>query len=159
MKKCIQCEQSKDLTEFYKHAKMADGHLNKCKSCCRSAANDNRAANIEEKRAYDRRRGNQAKRVAARARYSKTEKGRAAVAAAKARFIERNPIKRAAHIAVGNALRSGALVKQPCEVCQAIDVHGHHDDYGFPLTVRWLCPQHHADWHKENEPRFTGCAA
>ena len=34
MKACISCGINKDQTEFYKHKGMADGHLNKCKSCC-----------------------------------------------------------------------------------------------------------------------------
>ena len=32
-KKCFKCNIVKDLTEYYKHKKMGDGHLNKCKDC------------------------------------------------------------------------------------------------------------------------------
>ena len=38
MKKCIRCENVKDLNDFYVHPKMRDGHLNKCKSCCKEVA-------------------------------------------------------------------------------------------------------------------------
>jgi hypothetical protein len=44
---------------------------------------------------------------------------------------------------VNRALRQGILVRQPCEVCGAIKVDAHHDDYDQPLAVRWLCRTHH----------------
>lgn len=38
MKKCIRCNRKKPTKEFYKHKEMADGSLNKCKTCCRKCA-------------------------------------------------------------------------------------------------------------------------
>jgi hypothetical protein len=32
---CIICKKQKEITEYYKHSMMSDGHLNKCKSCCK----------------------------------------------------------------------------------------------------------------------------
>lgn len=40
-KRCIICEAELPIGEFYKHPKMGDGHLNKCKSCCKKQSNDN----------------------------------------------------------------------------------------------------------------------
>jgi len=65
-------------------------------------------------------------------------------------WAERNPEKRRAHIAVGNALRDGLLERQPCEVCGTSDhVHAHHDVYSKQLNVRWLCVTHHAEHHRK----------
>jgi hypothetical protein len=47
-----------------------------------------------------------------------------------------------------NAIKSGKLVRQPCEVCGAVQVEAHHDDYAKPLSVRWLCRPHHREHHK-----------
>ena len=48
---------------------------------------------------------------------------------------------------VGQAVRDGRLIPQPCEKCGASPTHAHHDDYSKPLDVRWLCPVHHAEHH------------
>lgn len=64
-----------------------------------------------------------------------------------ARYRARYPLKRAAHHAVQTAIRNGTLTRQPCTECKAPNSHAHHEDYGKPLDVLWLCPVHHAQRH------------
>ena len=48
------------------------------------------------------------------------------------------------------AVRKGHVVRQPCEVCGAKKVEGHHyKGYSFEncLEVIWLCRQHHKEEH------------
>jgi hypothetical protein len=70
--------------------------------------------------------------------------------AERARQRVRNPAERHKHEArwqTRRAIASGALVRQPCEVCGNPKVDAHHDDYSRPLDVRWLCRAHHNEHH------------
>ena len=46
-KKCICCGIEKDISEYYSHPGTADGHLNKCKECCKKQ-NRERAKKVSE---------------------------------------------------------------------------------------------------------------
>lgn len=131
-KTCFKCNKSQLLSEFYKHKGMADGHLNKCKTCTKTEAAKHRLENIDEIRAYDRGRGNRQSKGYVR------------------EYREKYPNKYKAHILVNNQIRAGNLVKEPCEVCGSEQSVGHHDDYSKPLKVRWLCQAHHKQWHAAN---------
>lgn len=70
--------------------------------------------------------------------------------------LEATPeIKRLAQQAVTQAVRDGRLVRRPCESHNCphplSGVVAHHDDYRFPLKVRWLCRSHHVTFHCEQE--------
>lgn len=153
MKTCFKCNYKKGLSEFYRHPKMKDGRLNKCKECTKKDTRKNRKKNIEYYREYDRSRGMLPHRVKAREGYQQTEAGKRALARANKNYVERYPKKHAAQTALGNAVRDGKVGKWNfCESCGVDDdlLHGHHDDYAKPLEVRWLCPSCHREWHKEN---------
>lgn len=133
MKSCFKCGVEKPLSEFYKHSKMLDGHLNKCKSCTKADVHANRLLKIDYYREYDRERG-------ARQDADYLRGYRATY-----------PKKYAAHQAVSKAVKAGVLVPQSCECCgESEHVHAHHDDYARQLDIRWLCTPCHKKWHVEN---------
>ena len=131
-KECFKCGEVKPLSEFYKHKQMADGHVNKCKTCNKKDVADHREKNIERIRAYDRERGSRQDKYYLR------------------EYREKNPNKAKAHRMVNYHKRAGHIFEQPCEVCKSKKVVAHHDDYLKPLNVRWLCQAHHKQWHAKN---------
>lgn len=149
MKTCTKCGKEKPFSEFYKHPAGAFGCDSKCKDCAKAQAKAFREANPEHYKAYDRARASRPDRVAARAAYLKTEAGRAATNRARQAYKERNPKRRAAQVALGNAVRDGHVTPWPaCAVpeCSA-KPEAHHPNYDRPLDVVWLCPAHHKQAH------------
>lgn len=152
MKKCRVCKNDKSEYDFY------SGHA-RCKDCYIKVVKEYRSENIDKISEYEKGRANLPKRVAARYVYSKTEPGKSAATKAKKRWQENNQIKRCAMSIVGNAIRDGRIIKQNCcSVCSrsGVAIHGHHDDYAYPMTVRWLCSKCHCDWHKLNGSGLNG---
>ena len=62
------------------------------------------------------------------------------------RWEKANPEKRAAHIAVNNALRDGKIERKNCK-CGSDSVQAHHADYANKLDVTWLCKTCHDKAH------------
>lgn len=145
-KVCFKCGKLKPLDGFYKHSKMADGHLNKCKECNKKDVSKNYRKNIDHYKEYERKRHQGPERKAYNHQKSKEwhRKNKERSSEMKKEWENRNPEKRKASHLVGNALRSGRLQKQPCAICGKTDnVQGHHFDYDKPLEVIWLCIEHH----------------
>jgi hypothetical protein len=156
MKVCRECKTEKPLSDFYKHPQMADGHLNKCAECVKSRVTKHREANLEKIQAYDKMRSKQPHRLQAIKDYAKTEAGKLTKKKAMSAYHARYPMKRAAHVITGNAVRSGKLIPESsCSICNSTEkIEGHHDDYTKPLDVRWLCEKCHKQWHRENKPIY-----
>lgn len=141
--------QKKPITDFYKHARLRDGRLNKCIDCTKFDVRLHRQENLERIRAYDKMRGSLPHRVAARKEYQKTPAGK--LAHAKALRVSRSKFaeKFRARNKVAKYIRSGKIFPWPvCAVpeCNA-KPEAHHPDYSRPLDVVWLCPIHHKAVH------------
>jgi hypothetical protein len=68
-----------------------------------------------------------------------------------ANYARNNRRARYCNLLVHLALKSGKLIRQPCEVCGAVKTDAHHDDYSQPLAVRWLCRSHHKKHHAKRK--------
>jgi hypothetical protein len=124
-KKCFKCLIEKPIIEFYKHSKMADGHLNKCKNCTREDAARTLAINKKNTEWVEKEKE--------RVRIKQREKAKSE------KVLIYQQVKR--------ALTSGVIKKSPCEICGEKRTQGHHEDYSKPLKLNWLCIRHHNDRH------------
>lgn len=132
-KQCFKCGASLPASEFYRHHRMADGYLGKCKSCTRRDVRTHRALSPRP-REYDRLRSQSLSRKAA------SKKNVAA-------WREANPKAYKAQNKLNNAVRDGKIKRWPCEICGEERSHAHHKDYSKPLDVIWLCARHHHKAH------------
>jgi hypothetical protein len=133
-KVCFKCKVEQPIECFYRHPRMTDGHLGKCKACAKNDVHTNRELRIGYYREFDRLRGNrQSNEYKRQYRLEHQEEY-------KAREL------------LGNAVRDKRVAKAAaCEVCGAsgVRLHGHHADYSKPLEVLWCCvPCHHAQHPK-----------
>lgn len=144
VKTCFKCRQPRPLSDFYRHPRITDGHLNKCKFCAKTDVRLNRAMRTEYYVAYDRERGRRPGRVAM---YQRKQIA----------YRTRYPERMAVYCKVYRAKKTGVLVPPlRCPGCGEVSqIDAHHEDYKFPLQVTWICPRcHHAHHHIYNY--FTG---
>jgi hypothetical protein len=135
-KKCFKCNAVQPLSEFYAHSAMADGHINKCKTCAKKDVLIHRGKNLEKIRAYDRKRGKLAHRIALRAIVTKA-------------WRAEDKRRSKAHNAVRKSILNGKLYKANCAKCNDAKSVAHHEDYDKTLQIIWLCTICHKQRHKE----------
>lgn len=147
MKTCIRCKFKKQDEEFYKHPKMADGRLGKCKECCKSQSK----ARIRRKRKdpewvkLERVRCREKAALSRRLGPSKQPPN-----SVKHDWRRRNKLKSNAHRIAALAVKSGILKpKKRCEDCnKRRKLSKHHEDHSKPLQVEWLCSKCHGKRHR-----------
>ena len=137
MKTCFKCGKEKELSQFYNHPRMTDGHLGKCIECAKNDVHEHRAGNLDRIREYDRQRGKLPHRIKAMAARNKIRRGE-------------NPVPYAARTLLQNAIRDKRIRKpKQCSKCgRKTRIMGHHQDYYKPLDVIWLCQVCHIAEHR-----------
>jgi ribosomal protein S27AE len=132
MKECTKCKDIKTLENFYKSARSKDGLSYKCKPCI---VEYNRIYRSDEKIMEKNRQTKRTYRQAGRDNSMK-----------KPSFHNK------AHTMVERAIKRGDLIPPlNCQCCKVLSAGllAHHDDYGKPLEVRWVCPRCHQEIHKK----------
>jgi hypothetical protein len=158
-KTCFKCGKAQPLNNFYRHPKMADGRLGKCKECTKFDVMKNYAENLDSIRAKRRQWAvHSLKHKASVKRYHKeVYAGSEAEKRSRQRWLERNRVKRKCHILVNNLIKRKGLIPKLCEKCGE-KAEAHHEDYSKPLAITWLCKAHHGERHREiNEQRRKRC--
>lgn len=107
-----------------------------------------RAKNIEKVRAYQKKYDNTHKEKAK----SYYEKNKEDFFRRAKKSRDKYPEEKKARAAILRATKRGEIKKGHCEICDNEKVDAHHDDYNKPLDVRWLCREHHMQWHAVNKP-------
>jgi len=122
-KACSRCGEVKPLTAFGQNFKRGVVvPRSECADCNKAQNREWRARTADHQRHYE------------RVRRSKTLR----------------QLRSAANAAVKSATESGVLVPGPCAHCDETcrgRIWAHHDDYGLPLAVDWLCTSHHQRRH------------
>lgn len=140
-KACKDCGETKPLAEFYQHAMMGDGHLNKCKDCVREYQRRRHREKIENDPVWRRE-----ERIRSRIKFRRNGH----------LWASGDPEKRAASNAVCSAVRDGRLTPSGfCEDCghdfSEFRREAHHSDYSKVLAVEWLCSLCHGKRHRMSE--------
>lgn len=136
-KACFECGRELPKSEFYQHAMMGDGHLNKCKDCVREYQRARHHERMQD----------------AEWREAERERSREKMRRLGRSWAKPDPIKKAASHAVSNAVRDGRLIPaDSCDDCghdfSEFRREGHHEDYDKPLEVVWLCSLCHGKRHR-----------
>lgn len=134
MKRCIDCKRLRQLKFFHKEKHIKSGYRNQCRDC------RNIRVTLNQRKNYD--------PVKEHVNYLKRKlSGKSAESNKRSR--KRWPQKFKARELLQAKVRSGVILRLPCEKCGKRKTQAHHPDYSRPLDVRWLCVKHHGEVHRK----------
>ena len=168
MKRCTDCEQELELSEFGKSSRAKDGKQSKCRECVAeyNASPAAKAARAKHKATAKRKETDKAYRARPEYRAEQAERSRThraenpeKIAAQNAKYRVDHPDRLAANRAVITAVKQGRLPAASTVTCyrrydgckiQADDWH-HHSGYdeAHHLAVLSICKPCHKKEHKE----------
>lgn len=153
-KRCSHCKTTKPISDFNKDKYNKDGYCCQCRICgnemTRRYRKNNHKAFLERQRQLHRENREKANQRC-HDWYLKNSNWR------KSYDLKRySTEERKARTILNNAVRAGHVIKpKNCEACKKEVsnrlLHGHHDNYNEPLTIRWLCCDCHGDLHRKHK--------
>lgn len=175
MKDCNTCGKRFDLDQYYVNRAMEDGLSRMCIACTKAYnkeyalrknsskptdwkqkttdavayARAYRLANLEKIRTADRIRGKRRTPEQERNKYERKMRRLHGDDWQPKKLLSPDDKKlrqKSTEIFKRNKKR-GRLTILPCMECGSLDVEGHHPDYSQPLSVVWLCKEHHQELH------------
>lgn len=155
-KTCPRCKNEYPLSEFFANEKRPRG-TSWCRTCMKFNHDRYRASDKGKKRDAEYRKSETRKKSLERYNVSdkRKENSRRYIATgAPDKNTEKRKktdplffVKKAARAIARTAMLVGELIPKDCEYKHLGNCHGriemHHDDYGKPKEIRWLCSRHH----------------
>lgn len=138
-KECFKCHETLPLSAFYKHERMGDGLLGKCKECTKRDSRERYRRKMQDQEWA------QQERERNRERMREGSMGPNWTSP-----LAPPDVKQKARNALSNAVRDGKIIRPDhCGDCGKLSkrIHGHHTNYFQPLNVAWVCPACHRKRH------------
>lgn len=155
MRKCTECGETKDFSEFHCRKDSKDGYRKNCKKCVNSKNLARRNENLEIYRAKERNKSvdREKARKTKKLKYANDPEFRKKVSDYQKKYKKENKDKVYARQAVSYAILFGSMTKpDTCEHCANVDtkLEAHHWSYLEKdwLDVLWLCISCHGKEHK-----------
>ena len=152
MKICTKCKEIKEDRDFGRDKRNKNGLQSRCKNCCKMDKRERNGYRYEiYTDEYKEKRKKEARCYQKEylKTYRKTEKYKKYAREYKKILYKskKNILKIKCRGKLNNKIYSGKIKKLPCEICGALNVEAHHEDYNKPCDVRWLCVKHHKQLH------------
>ncbi len=133
---CTVCSMEKEITLFPLDKGNYDGRKGQCSDCYLSASRLRARASFTRRKTLWNLRMQDPTYKSKRNAYQRSQ-------------YQKHRAKCNARSKLEYAVRTGKIVRQPCEVCSSTNSQAHHDDYSKPFQVRWFCQTHHSGLHRK----------
>lgn len=159
-KRCTKCGVEKELDEFYRDGRTANGRLPECKECFKRREREKYHGDPNtraRKRKWAQTKRDKKKHSEYNKEYAKTKAGKEVQKQGHDKYRASHPERIRAKNMVHRHIRAGHIphpTTQTCIVCGCQAEHYHHVDYSQPLDVVPVCTKCHRLIHKETDQRL-----